>query len=75
MSNEGLNLNNLSNNSADDWNPRYFPDNKKIVFQSLRDGPTNWEIYSMNLDGSKKINLTNHPRTDYSFVVFPISNP
>jgi len=75
MSNEGLNLKNLSNNSSDDWNARYYPDNKKLVFQSLRDGPNNWEIYIMNLDGTKQTNLTNHPRTDYSFVVLPLNNP
>ena len=73
MNNEGNNLTNLSNNSGDDWNPRYYPDNRKIVFQSTRDG--NWEIYMMNLNGSKQTNLTNHPRTDYSFVVLPLQNP
>ena len=73
MNNEGNNLVNLSNNSAADWNPRYYPDNRKIVFQSLRDG--NWEIYMMNLNGSGQTNLTNHPRTDYSFVVLPLQNP
>ena len=75
MNNKGLNLNNLSNNSADDWNPRYYPDNRKIIFQSLRDGPSNWEIYMMKLDGTGQTNLTNHPRTDYSYVVLPLKNP
>lgn len=75
MNNEGKNMANLSNNSADDWNPRYYPDNRKIVFQSLRDGPKNWEIYMMKLDGSRQVNLTNHPQTDYSFVVLPLKNP
>ena len=75
MNNEGNNMANLSNNSADDWNPRYYPDNRKIVFQSLRDGSTNWEIYMMKLDGTSQTNLTNHPLTDYSFVVLPLQNP
>ena len=69
----GLNIKNLSNNPADDWNPRFYPDNRKIVFQSIRDG--NWEIYMMRLDGAGQTNLTNHPLTDYSFVVFPLQNP
>ena len=73
MNNNGLNLKNLSNNPADDWNPRYYPDNRKIVFQSNRD--RNWEIYMMGLDGEGQTNLTNHPLTDYSFVVFPLQNP
>ena len=46
MDNEGKNLTNLSNSPADDWNPRNYSDNNKIIFQSTRDG--NWEIYMMD---------------------------
>ena len=37
--------------------------NTKIVFLSSRDG--NWEIYTMNPDGTDPINLTNHPARDF----------
>mgnify|MGYP003324674319 CR=1 FL=1 len=67
------NLENLTNNPGDDWNPRFYPDNQKIVFQSTRDG--NWEIYMMNLQGYGHTILTNHPSTDYSFVFLPLTNP
>ena len=34
----------------------------KLIFSSNKDG--NWEIYSMNMDGSELINLTNNPGDD-----------
>jgi TolB protein len=37
----------------------------KIGFASTRDG--NFEVYSMNEDGSSQINLSNNPKTDYGF--------
>ena len=37
--------------------------NTKIAFTSRRDG--NWEIYTMNPDGTDLINLTNHPVADF----------
>ena len=61
-------IKNLTNNPGDDWNPRFYPDSQKIIFQSSRDG--NWEIYSMNLNGINQTNLTNHPSTDYSLSFF-----
>ena len=73
MDDRGVDLKNISNNSADDWNPKYYSYNNKIIFQSLRDG--NWEIYTMELNGTEQTNLTNHPRTDYSFIALPIKNP
>ena len=39
------------------------PSTAKIVFMSKRDG--NAEIYVMNPDGSKQVNLTQHPAADY----------
>ena len=63
------NSQNLSNNNGNDWNPRFDSNSRKIVFQSDRDG--NWEIYSMNLNGSNQLNITNHPSTDYSFIILP----
>lgn len=39
--------------------PYWSPDGKKIAFQTHRDG--NWEIYTMNADGSNQQNITNTP--------------
>lgn len=37
----------------------------KIGFASTRDG--NYEVYSMNADGSNATNISNNPKTDYGF--------
>ena len=34
----------------------------KIAFTSYRDG--NYEIYTMNIDGSEQVNLTNNPESN-----------
>jgi Tol biopolymer transport system component len=75
MTSEGKNKKNLSKNIEDDWNPRFYPDNKKVVFQSLRNGPKNWEIYIMNIDGNNQMNVSNYSGTDYSYVILPLINP
>ena len=45
------------------------PETAKIVFRSMRDG--NFEIYSMNPDGSDQTNLTQHRANDYAPVWSP----
>ena len=45
------------------------PETPKIVFRSMRDG--NFEIYSMNPDGSDQTNLTQHRANDYAPVWSP----
>jgi Tol biopolymer transport system component len=67
MNADGTGLDRLTNDPvndpAQDLNPAWSPDGKKIAFNSSRDG--NREIYSMNSDGSNQINLTNdHPPQD-----------
>ena len=52
----------LFNSSAVIW--AQAPETEKIVFMSKRDG--NAEIYSMNPDGSRQVNLTQHPAADYN---------
>ncbi|MDZ7263200.1 MAG: DPP IV N-terminal domain-containing protein [candidate division KSB1 bacterium] len=42
--------------------PYFSPDEKRIAFQSDRDG--NWEIYLMSADGLQQVRLTNHPAQD-----------
>jgi len=48
----------LGQNSVPSWSPS----GKKIVFASSRDG--NWEIYSLNSDGSNQTNLTKNSAYD-----------
>ena len=48
--------------SADDYYPSWSPDGSRIVFFSDRDG--NYEIYSMNPDGSNQTRLTDNPAGD-----------
>jgi len=48
----------LTNNTFTDDQAAWSRDNNHIVFQSNRDG--NFEIYSMNIDGSQQTRLTNN---------------
>ena len=45
------------------------PTAPKILFTSARDG--NYEVYSMNPDGSDKVNITQHRASDYGGVWSP----
>lgn len=42
--------------------PCFSPDDKRIAFQSDRDG--NWDIYLMDEDGAQEVRLTNHEAPD-----------
>ncbi len=59
MNADGSNQQNLTNNPADDRDPSWSPDGKRIAFMSRRDG--NNEIYVMDADGGNQQNLTNNP--------------
>ncbi len=52
----------LTNNPTADDQAAWSPDSMQIVFQSNRDG--NFEIYTMNRDGSDQHRLTDSPRRD-----------
>jgi TolB protein len=59
-----LSVTQLTKTPETDWEPSWSPDSNKIAFASERDG--NWEIYSMNADGSNQINLTQNDSHDYN---------
>ena len=56
MDPDGENKTNLSNNSYDEGNISWSPDNKKITFVSNRDG--HYQIYIMDPDGKNQVNIS-----------------
>ena len=62
MNTDGSAVQQLTNNRAQDRDPQWSPDGRKIAFTSNRDG--NQEIYAMNADGTEQTNLTNNPADD-----------
>ena len=52
--------------------PYFCPDDKRIAFQSDRDG--NWEIYLMDADGTQEVRLTNNLDQDEMPVFSSIEN-
>ncbi len=53
----------LTNIPADNFQPVWSPDGRRIAFTSDRD--ENWEIYVINVDGTGLTNLTRNPAMDY----------
>ena len=53
----------LTDRSASDWDPKWSPDGRRIVFSSNRDGDS--EIYVMNADGSGIAQLTDNTASDF----------
>jgi Tol biopolymer transport system component len=61
MNADGTDQTNITDNSAVDDQPVWSPDGTKIAFTSDRAG--NFEVYTMNADGSGVTRLTNSPST------------
>ena len=58
MDTDGGNLQNLTNNPADDDGPSWSPDGKQIAFASDREDNLGWDIFVMNTNGRNPRNLT-----------------
>jgi TolB protein len=69
ISDDGRVAKNLTNNPAQDLDPSWFPDGKRIAFYSNRAG--NSDIFVMGADGSAPENITSHEATDTSPSVSP----
>jgi Tol biopolymer transport system component len=54
----------LTFTKADDGDPSWSPDGRRIVFDSTRDG--NREVYVMNADGTAQRNVTHNPADDWA---------
>lgn len=62
MASNGAEVKQLTHNDADDYQPAWSADGRRIAYVSKRDG--NSEIYVMDADGSSNRRLTNHPGAD-----------
>lgn len=56
---EGKNLINITNSPENDWFPKFSPVSYKIVYASYFPSNDNYDIFTMNYDGSGKKNITN----------------
>jgi WD40-like Beta Propeller Repeat len=71
MNADGTGQTNITNNPAFDGEPAWSPDGAKIAFMTNRDDPDpdicfpcNYEIYTMNPDGTGQTNITNNLASD-----------
>ncbi|MEP6775356.1 MAG: hypothetical protein ABJA50_07145, partial [Chloroflexota bacterium] len=48
----------LTNDPGQDYWPAYSPDSSRIVFTSNRIDPNNYELYTMNIDGTNQQRIT-----------------
>jgi len=60
---DGSGLRRLTTNPANDFDPAWSPDGRKVAFRSERDG--NNEVYVMNADGSRQHDVSRHPTDDW----------
>jgi len=59
---DGTGLTNLTNTPGEDAQPASSADGRQIAFASNRVG--NWEIYGMDAEGDRQVDLSNNPPTN-----------
>jgi Tol biopolymer transport system component len=59
----------LTNNRFEERSPDYSPDGSRLAFTSDRDG--DWDVYTMNTDGSGVLQVTNLPRSEVAVAWSP----
>lgn len=66
MNADGTNLQQLTTNPGDEFDPEWSPDGTRIVYRDSRRGHNHDdEIYVMNADGSGQTSLTNNPANEW----------
>mgnify|MGYP001035808320 CR=1 FL=1 len=60
----------ITKNAADDGNPAFYPDQKKIVFSSSRQEQPH-QIYTTDINGANETHLNSNPYDCYSPIVSP----
>ncbi len=68
---DGSNLVQLTSHEENDREPAWSPDGTKIAFESRRDG--NWELFTMNVDGSNIQNISNSPDREHGLPGHPMA--
>jgi dipeptidyl aminopeptidase/acylaminoacyl peptidase len=63
MNKNGIKIDKLTTNPADDEDPAFSPDGKTIAFESDCDGDS--DIYKMTVKGRKLVPLTTDPATTF----------
>lgn len=57
MNRNSMNPGNITSDSNRDWSPNFYPNDQKIIYVS--EESDRMDLYSINLDGSNRMNLTN----------------
>lgn len=73
INDDGSNPTRITNTTTNSGNyqPTWSPNGQKIAFAAEQDGSTSWDIIIMNLDGTNRLNLTQHNAFESYFSFSP----